>query len=70
MYLHVGLWVVLVIGVFVLGNPLLGFKVLLVDGKLVGRVGLFVFKDVDFTFEAKNTTPENIKTFRIRVLAF
>ena len=43
----------------VLGNPFPGFKVLLVNGNLVGLEempgvdGLFVVKDVDFTFESR-----------------
>jgi len=58
LYLPVGLWVGLVAGVFVL----------LVDGSLVGFVGLFVFDEVGFTFEAKNVTPENTQNFTIGVL--
>jgi len=68
LYLPVGLWVGLVAGVCVLGKPFPGFKVLLVDGNLVGFVGLFVFDDIGFTFEAKNVTPENIQTITIGVL--
>lgn len=53
MYLHFGVWVGFVAGGFVLGKALPGFIVLLVDGNLVGLVGLFVTEDVDFTFKAK-----------------
>jgi len=58
LYLPVELWVGLVAGVFVL----------LVDGSLVGFVGLFVFDEVGFTFEAKNVTLENTQNFTIGVL--
>ena len=55
MYLQDGLWVVLILGVFLV----IGFKVFLVVGNLVGlgeRPGVdgpFVFRDVDATPEEK-----------------
>lgn len=65
MYLQDGLWVVLMLGVFLVigffevGAPFPGIKVFLVVGNLVGlgeRPGVdgpFVFRDVDATPEEK-----------------
>jgi len=53
-----------VAGGFVLGKLFPGFIVLLVDGNLVGLVGLFVTEDVDFTFKAKNCQ----RTFKLCLL--
>ena len=63
MYLHCGLLVGFVAGGFVLGKPFPGFIVLLVDGNLVGLVGLFVTENVDFTFEAKKLQYQ--RTFKL-----
>lgn len=52
-----------VAGGFVLGKPFPGFIVLLVDGNLVGLVGLFVTENVDFTFEAKKLQYQ--RTFKL-----